>query len=436
MSLDPTPDLLAEFAPEGSWSARARSARPSPISDLMSRALANPGLISLAAGFVDQATLPVEPTRAALDKILGDPAAARAALQYGTTPGYPPLREQILARLCAADGKSATERDLDIDRVVVTAGSNQLLHLVCESLLDPGDIVLCAAPTYFVFLGMLEPLRARVIGVAADEEGLIPEALDAELARLNARGELPLVKAIYTITSYDNPTGATLSLARRPALLEVARRWSRQRRIYVLEDAAYIELRYAGEPLPSLHSFDDDGESVVYAGTFSKSFSPGLRVGWGILPRGLIEPVCRQKGNIDFGSPHFNQQLLAEVLAGGEFEPHVARIRAAYRDKLHAMLAACDKYLAPLEGVSWRKPTGGLYVWVTLPEGLDAGPSGRLFDLAVQEGMLYVPGEYGYPPEGEPVRRNTIRLSFGVQPAPRIEAGIAALARAIERARL
>src|SRR5688572_21341282 len=178
-------------------SQRALRAGGQPISVLMQQALANPELISLAAGFVDQATLPVDPTRQALDVLLSDPQRGRAALQYGTTPGFLPLREQMLERLQAADGRPATEARLSVEQVILTAGSNELLHLVVDTLCEPGDIVLCGAPTYFVFLGALANFGVRSIGVTSDDDGLVPEAVEEELARRRAAGDLARVKAIY-----------------------------------------------------------------------------------------------------------------------------------------------------------------------------------------------------------------------------------------------
>jgi len=411
-------------------SQRARLAGGQPISYLMAQALARPELISLAAGFVDQATLPVQETAAAAGKLLSNEVAAREALQYGTTAGYAPLRDALLDALRQSDHDPASERDLSIEQVVLTAGSNQLLHLVGESLLDPGDIVLCAAPTYFVFLGTISNQGARSVGVESDEQGIVPEALENELARLEMADELHRVKAIYVTSYFDNPGSVSLSEARRPEIVAIARRWSRERPIYVIEDAAYRELRYDCEDIPSLRSFDEEGDTVVYAGTFSKSFSPGIRVGWGILPEQLVDPILDQKGNHDFGSPNFAQHLMYRVLEEGLFENHIALLRESYQKKMHAMLDAANEHLAPLEGVRWHVPSGGLYVWVTLPEHVNAGPTGELFDRALEAGVLYVPGEYCYPKEGER-KHNTIRLSFGVQPVENIRKGIEALAQAI-----
>ena len=412
-------------------SQRARWAGSQPISQLMHLALAHPNLISLAAGFVDEETLPVEPTRAAIAAVLADPRRARAALQYGTTPGYGPLREAVLARLIAADGAGVAESKLSIDQVVVTAGSNQMLHLVGETLLDPRDIVLCAAPSYFVFLGMLGNQGARSVGVASDEQGMLPEALEEELKRQQRAGELPRVKAIYVTSYYDNPGTTTLPIDRRQRIVEIAKRWSRDTHIYVIDDAAYRPLRYEGPDVPSLRHFDEEGDTVIVAETFSKCYSPGIRVGWGILPPELVEPICNQKGNIDFGSPNFSQHVMAAVLELGLLDPYVELLRANYRQKLEAMLQAADEFLAPLNGVSWQRPTGGLYVWLRLPAHIDTGPDGWLMHRALDEGVLYVPGEYCYPAEGQPKQTNMIRLSFGVQSAGKIRRGVEALARAI-----
>lgn len=413
-------------------SQRAQRAGGQPISFMMQKSLAHPELISFAAGLVDQDTLPVELTRQVFEKILSDPRRGRAALQYGTTAGYLPLRESLLERLCQADGCTEAELSLSVDQVVVSAGSNELLHLLVDTLCDPGDIVLCASPSYYVFVGTLHNMGVRSVGVQCDEQGLIPEAVDDELRRIEAAGELGRVKAIYVVSYFDNPANTTLPGDRRAALVEIAQRWSKRNRIHILEDAAYRDMRYEGSDVPSFRAFDPTGETVIVTQTFSKAYSPGVRVGWGILPPHLVEPLLDQKSNVDFGSPNLTQHLMAEVLSQGLLEPHLETVRAGYRAKRDAMVAAADEYLCRIPGVHWTRPTGGLYVWLQLPEELAAGNTGSLFDQAMHEGVLYVPGEYFYPNEGQPVAKNTIRLSFGVQPCKRIHEGMAALARAIE----
>jgi 2-aminoadipate transaminase len=395
----------------------------------MHLALAQPNLISLAAGFVDQHSLPVEVTERALDALLGDPVAGGAALQYGTTHGFAALREIVLARAKEMDRGAGALASLD--QVVLTAGSNELLHLVCDTILNPGDMVLASAPTYFVFLGMLGNLGARCIAVASDEDGLIPESLEEAFRRLADGGELPRLKAVYVTSYFDNPSSITVAAKRRPQIVDAIKRHSANGPIYILEDTAYRELRYAGDDLPSLRAYDEEGDTVVSTGTFSKSFSPGIRVGWGILPRALVDPVLHQKGNVNFGSPNFNQHLMAKVIGLGLYEPHVAHLREVYRVKLAAMLSAADEHFGKIEGVRYERPNGGLYVWLQLPEHIDTGTQGKLFQRALEAGVIYVPGRYCYPNEGEPARDNMIRLSFGVQSAENIRRGVAALAGAI-----
>ncbi len=398
----------------------------------MAKTLSQPDMISLAAGFVDSETLPIEATRLAAEAVLSDPQKARMSLQYGSTIGYPPLREALLSRLLAADGRTARELNLSVDQVLIMPGSNQLLFLLGDVLMDPGDIVICTAPSYFVYLGTLANLGVRAVGVETDDQGIVPEAVEAELRRRKTAGELNRVKAIYVTSYSDNPSGITLPAGRRAALVEIAKRWSRDGKIYVIEDVAYRELRYYGDDLPSLRSFDPQGDTVVQAGTFSKSYSPGIRVGWGILPPALLGPVLAEKGNVDFGSPNFNQLLMSAVLELNLFDDHVRRVRDKYREKLDAILEAADEFLSPLAGLTWVRPTGGLYVWLRLPEAFDAGLKGPLFDRAVNQGVLYVPGEYCYPAEGAPARKNTLRLSFGIQSRPGLRRGVESLSRAIK----
>lgn len=397
----------------------------------MHLSLTRPELISMAGGFVDQQSLPLAGTGRAVAAVLSDPRVGQAALQYGSNAGLPELREAVLARLHQADGLTAAETGLGVDNVVLTAGSNQLLYLVSEVLLDPGDIVLCAAPTYFVYLGILAGLGARAIGVAADQDGLIPAALEEQLERLRLSGELARVKLVYVTSYHDNPSNVTLPAERRQEIVEIVKRHSGPDPIYILEDAAYRELRYDVPDVPSMRSCDAEGDTVIVAETFSKSFSPGLRVGWGVLPPALVGPVCDLKGNLDFGSASFNQHVMAVVLREGMLDSHIDELRACYRRKLSAMLAAADEHLALIDGVSWHVPHGGLYVWLRLPEWLDAGLDAPLFNRALANGMIYVPGEYCFPTEGVPRQSHTMRLTFGVQSAERLRQGVAALAAAI-----
>jgi 2-aminoadipate transaminase len=403
-----------------------------PISFLMEQGVQNPGVISLAAGLVDQQSLPVSRLREAAATLLGSDLKGRPALQYGTTQGAERLRTHLLGHLAMLERETPERLGIDPARIVLTTGSQQLLSLVGEILVDPGDIVLTSSPTYFAYLGTLNGLGATTIRVAADDRGMRIDALDDALRRLEASGNLPRVKMIYAVTYYENPTGISLSLERRKELVDVARRWSKHQPLFVLEDAAYRELRYDGPELPSVWSFDEGHELVILAMTFSKSFAPGLRVGYGVVPRDLVSPICDRKGNEDFGSANLNQHLLATVMEQGLYEPHVASLRETYRAKRDAMLAAADRHFGNLTGVRWVRPHGGLYVWMALPETIDTGFESRLFRHAVEvERVMYVPGDvcYAGPPADRP--RHEMRLSFGTQTAEGIDEGMRRLARAV-----
>ena len=199
----------------------------------------------------------------------------------------------------------------------------------------------------------------------------------------------------------------------------------------MIDDTAYRDLRYEEQDEPSLLAYDDVGSHVIETGTFSKSFSPGIRVGWGVIPAELFNVLVQLKGNIDFGSPNFSQALMAEILTSGAHEQQVETLRSAYCEKRDAMLAALEASFGGKDEVSWVHPKGGLYVWLSLPEAVKTGPKGQLFDEAIRRGMLYVPGQYCFPAEGVPGKTNTIRLSFGVQSPDRIHEGIASLAAAV-----
>ncbi|MGO8899608.1 MAG: aminotransferase class I/II-fold pyridoxal phosphate-dependent enzyme, partial [Isosphaeraceae bacterium] len=219
--------------------------------------------------------------------------------------------------------------------------------------------------------------------------------------------------------------------------VDLARRWSdaANRRIFVLEDAAYHGLSYGVQEPHSLWSLDPDGETVILARTFSKTFSPGVKIGYGVLPRGLIDPILRLKGNHDFGSANFNQQLLERALASGDYDRHVARLRELYGKKRDVFVAALQRHLAPVRAnVHWTHPNGGLFVWMTVPEEVDTGFAGPLFPRCLQEGVLYVPGEYAFAPEPAPVPRNHLRLTFGVPSEAELEEGARRLGAALRGA--
>ncbi|OJW18617.1 MAG: GntR family transcriptional regulator [Planctomycetales bacterium 71-10] len=413
--------------------AAARTGAPS-ISSLMKLALERPEVVSLAAGFVDQQSLPVQATAAAVAQILGDEPAGRAALQYGTTIGDEALRAILVERLEVQHGVPPGTYRKAVGRTVLTTGSAQLIYLVGEALLDPGDIVIVESPTYFVFLGPLETRGARAIRTPIDEGGLRLDALERTFEEIRDRGELGRVKLLYTIPEHANPTGISLADDRRKPLLDLVRRWSETagRRIPILEDSAYHGLSYGRDEARSLWSLDPEGETVILARTFSKTYSPGMKLGYGVLPADLVDPVLSIKGNHDFGTSNLVQKLVRLVLANGEYDRHVERLKALYARKRDVFLEAIDRHFEPLrDRVSWTRPEGGLYVWMTLPEGVDTGFDGPLFPRCLSEGVIYVPGEFAFAPEPTPPPRNHLRLSFGVPDEATLAEGARRLAGAV-----
>lgn len=414
-------------------SDQALRSQGQPISRLMAMALENPDLISLAAGFVDNETLPVDETLETCREILGDPQAGRAALQYGTTQGYPPLREELLRRYTEREGLDACDLGLTPDDVVVTSGSQQLLFLIASVLIDPGDIVLLPRPSYFVYMSTLAVFGARVVGIDIDAGGMRADRLEARLCELDDAGELGRVKLAYVCSYFDNPTGLTIPDARRRELIDVVARWRDRQRFYLLEDAAYRDLAYdAAADARSLKTFDGRNELAILTGTFSKPLAPGLKTGYGFLPRSLVGPVLTQKGSHDFGSSNFCQHLIHRLLASGRMDAHVRGLCETYRRKRDAMLETLEDEFAGVEGIEWTRPGGGLYVWLTLPEGIDTDIDGSLFRRCVDAGVIYVPGRFCYLAEpGYQAPANRMRLSFGVPTIDENREGVRRLAEAL-----
>jgi 2-aminoadipate transaminase len=412
-------------------SARSRRTTDSPISYFIRKAIETPGLISFAAGLVDEGSLPAAEVGAAVTEIMADPAAGQAALQYGSTQGLPGLREKVVHHVCAADGVTPDGQKMTAEDVLITTGSQQLLYLLGEALFDEGDIVITEAPSYFVYHDCLKTHGAKVLPVPMDGGGMNLDALEDLLSRLDSTGELQRLKLIYTVDFYQNPTGLTLAEDRRPRLVELARRYSKHNRVLILEDAAYRELGYDGRDLPSVKRFDGRNEHVVYTGTFSKPCAPGLKTGYALLPKGLAAPLCNLKGSHDFGSTNLAQHVIDHLMATGAYHRHVQVLQGVYREKRDAMLAALAAEFADWPEVKWTHPTGGLYVWLSFPPDFDAGPGGKLVQRALAEGVLYVPGQYAHvPDEFGGLPRNEARLCFGVATPGEVTEGVRRLRRA------
>ncbi len=371
---------------------RALELEEAPISWLMTKALQVPGLLSLAAGFVDHPTLPHTGVAEVASRLLSDPVRGREALQYGTTAGDPRLRRALLDRLARGSDAAIWSR-FDEDDLVLTGGSQQLLYLLGELLVEEGDLVLVENPSYFVYVGALQSLGARLVGVGVDRDGLIPESLERVLDEIDARGELARVKMLYTMPYYQNPTGATLSRERRGRVTAMLASYrERGLEAVILEDAAYRGLRFPGvEDLPPLFESQDDGLPVVYADSFSKILSPGMRVGYGILPVELREALLRLKSLHDFGSCHLAQQLVLGIMEDGLLTEHEQHLRSRYAEKCARLHDLLVEELG--DRAEFIVPNGGLYLWMTLRSEVDTGMSGKLFQRALDDKVLFVPGE-------------------------------------------
>ena len=409
-----------------------RTSEP-PISWLMKQALQRPGLISLAAGFTDNPTLPVRETGAIVEGLLRG-KKGQPHLQYGTTPGDTRLRQLTAARLAHLDNRSAKTAAYAPDRLLITHGSQQLLYILSEILFDPDDLVLVEDPSYFVYLGIMQSHGIRGRGIRLEADGIDLAHLEATLNQLQQAGELPRLKALYLVSYHSNPAGITTSATKKAAALKLLRRYEKAagHPIYLIEDAAYRELRFAGEDTPSALSLDRRADRVVYTSTFSKPFATGVRVGFGLLPEPLLTAALRVKGNHDFGTANFLQQILTQALANGSYETQVAKLGRRYARKAKAMTQACAAHFP--DAVQWANPTGGLYVWARLPAKVRSGLKSALFEAAIRHKVLYVPGSLCYCDDTTRRKPNReLRLSYGNASLKEIEEGVARLGRALKK---
>jgi 2-aminoadipate transaminase len=423
---------MNKSAAASSLSVQGRRTAAPAISWLMATALSRPKLISLAAGFTDNATLPVGLARQLINEVLRDPRAGQPALQYGITAGENNLRRLTAGHVQKLDG-TATPASAP-ERVIISGGSQQLLYMTLEALCDEDDIILVEDPTYFVFLGILQSRGIRARGVRLDRDGLDLAHLATVLERLEKTGELKRVKALYLITYFQNPTGTTTSREKKRKALALIKKYEAAagHPIYLLEDAAYRELRFAGPDIPSALTLPGAASRVIYTGTYSKPFAPGVRVGFGFLPEPLLTTVQRIKGNHDFGTANLLQQILAGALASGRYDKHVAKIEKRYGQKAALMKAALAEYFPPAVEI-WESG-GGLYFWARLPKNISAGVKSKVFRTALKNDVIYVPGELCYAPD--PSRRtpdNEMRISFGTASEANIREGIKRLGAVLQK---
>jgi 2-aminoadipate transaminase len=367
-----------------------------------------PEVVSLAGGMPFTAALPFDLIGDLVkDVLLRD---GSAALQYGSGQGDPRLRE-VLVELMRLEGIHASGGD-----VVVTVGSQQALDLLARIFCDPGDVIVAEGPTYVGALSAFSQYQVQVRHVALDRDGLNPDALAAELQRLEREGRR--VKFLYTVPNYHNPAGVTLAADRRDRIVELARRHD----VLVVEDNPYGLLGFEGEPQPALRARDADG--VVYLGTLSKVFCPGLRIGWALVPPSLRERLVQVKEAADLSHSNFTQAVAYRYFADSSWAETLKSLREIYRERRDATLEALLEDFPPQ--ASWTHPEGGFYVWVDLPEHLDAR---AMLAKAITARVAYVPGGAFY---ADDQGASQLRLSYCFPPPERIREGVRRLAGVVK----
>ncbi|MEU4535665.1 PLP-dependent aminotransferase family protein [Streptosporangium sp. NPDC023825] len=366
-----------------------------------------PEVVSLAGGMPYVTALPLD----VVGELVADLIAKRGpvALQYGSGQGDPHLREQI-CDVMRMEGIEANPDD-----VVVTVGSQQALDLITRIFIDPGDVVLAEGPSYVGALGTFSAYQAKVIHIAMDSEGIIPESLAQTIYALKSAGNR--IKFLYTIPTFQNPAGVTLSVARRQQVLEICQRAD----VLIVEDNPYGMLGFDGDPMRTLRA--DNADGIVYLGSFSKTLAPGFRVGWALAPHAIREKLVLAMESAVLSHSSFTQLAVGQYLATQPWREQIKSFRELYRERRDTMLSSLEALMP--DGVTWTRPGGGFFVWATLPEGLD---SKALLPRAVAERVAFVPGT-GFFADGGGARH--MRLSYCYPEPERIREGVRRLAGVI-----
>jgi 2-aminoadipate transaminase len=382
--------------------------RSSAMRDLMA-ITARPEVISLAGGLPDTSTFPPETFISLMEQIARDSCAT--ALQYGPTEGFDATKRRVIA-VMAEEGMHA-----DLEDIVVTTGGQQVIDLVTKTLVDPGDVVICEAPTYPGAVPVFSSYEADVVQIEMDSEGMRVDLLEETLSQLEREGRRP--KFIYTVPTFQNPAGVTLSEPRRKRLVEIAR----ERELLVLEDNPYGLLRYEGEPLPPLFSLDG-GEYVLYLGTFSKILSPGIRLGWLVAPDPVLAKIKLGKQAADLCTSSLTQQLVDVYFEQDHWRSYIKDLSSLYRDRRDAMLDALAEFFPP--EAEWTRPAGGLFIWATLPDFIDTGD--LLAKAIREEQVAFVPGAAAYV-DGR--GGSSMRLNFSGADSDAIREGIKRIGKVV-----
>lgn len=390
------------------YAARATGMVASEVRALFAVA-SRPEVVSLAGGMPYVTALPLD----MVGELVSDLVTRRGpvALQYGSGQGDPHLREQI-CEVMALEGIQAGGND-----VVVTVGSQQALDLITRIFIDPGDVILAEGPSYVGALGTFAAYEAKVVHIATDDQGIVPESLAQTIYALETAGAP--IKFLYTIPTFHNPGGVTLDTERRQQVLEICQRAG----VLIVEDNPYGLLGFDGEPMRALRADNPDG--VVYLGSFSKTLAPGFRVGWALAPHAIRDKLVLAMESAVLSHSSFTQLAVGQYLATQPWKEQIKAFRELYRERRDAMLDALEALMPP--GVTWTRPAGGFFVWATLPEGLD---SKAILPRAVAERVAFVPGT-GFFSDGSGARN--MRLSFCYPEPDRIREGVRRLAGVIEQ---
>ena len=384
--------------------ARAEKMNPSVIREIL-KVTERPGIISLAGGLPSPKTFPISEFAAACEEVLK--SDGQGALQYAASEGYGPLREAVAAMLPWA---------VDPAQVLITTGSQQGLDLIAKVLLDPGSRVLVETPTYLGALQAFSPMEPQPVSVASDDQGVLVDDLIAKAGVPANGGEA--ARFVYLLPNFQNPTGRTMSEERRAAVSAAAARVG----LPIVEDNPYGDLWFDEAPPRPLTARNPDG--CIYLGSFSKVLAPGLRLGFLVAPKAIFPKLLQAKQAADLHTPGFNQRMVVEVMKDGFLDRHVPTIRALYKRQRDAMLTALAREMKGLE-VEYNKPAGGMFLWLRLPEGMDAV---SLLPKAVERGVAFVPGTPFYAGASDP---RTMRLSFVTASVEQIDTAITALAEAV-----
>lgn len=379
------------------FAKRMDNLKASEIRELLALT-ADPSIISFAGGLPAAELFPIDKWIEASNKVMKNNGAA--ALQYGPTDGYARLREHCVTRMEKVGCKDVKPEDIQI-----LSGSQQGLDFVPRIFIDPGDYIVVESPTYLGALNAFKAYEPRFLQVALDEDGMILEDLEKQLKSHDN------VKFIYVISDFQNPSGKTWTLERRKGLIELANKYD----VMILEDNPYGELRFEGEIQPSLRSLDTENR-VIFMGTFSKIFSPGIRVGWFNAAPKVLEKFNMVKQGADLQTSTTTQMILSQFLDDNDLEAHIDKIIEVYGKRKNVMVDAMEKYFP--EKVTYTNPEGGLFLWVTLPEGLNARD---IAVKAIEKKVAFVPGGAFYPDSPE---ENHFRLNYSCMPEDKIEEGI------------